>query len=289
MANYMHLFNYKKNQMFSDFNHIYNYDYSEDEHSSNKSIHFQGLFSDNEFDDDVNYDAYDDVNDDVSQIGNQVNVPDKNNNKGSHNEDHQVQVQVPEPNQNSTTTLTSKKRGRKKKDSNEKGDHDKYAEDHILSLIKTHIIFYLMTFINNIFSSNGFKDKILQIVGERAKDNTTLYNRALLKMNLKEIFSVAISKKNGKNYEEDHNIKVLDKIYNMQNPFVNNVLDRTFLESIEHFRGSKWCEPLSGFEKYYHTTIKKLEKDEKYVAIFKEKLCKYEKIFDERQARARRI
>ena len=108
-------------------------------------------------------------------------------------------------------------------------------------------------------------------------------------MNLKDFFSVPISKKNGKNYEEDHNTKVLDKIYNMHNPVVNNVLDRTFLESIKHFRGSEWCDALSGFEKYYHTTLKKLENDEKYVALFKEKLSKYEKIFDERQARARRI
>lgn len=269
--------------MSSNFNHTNNDGNSEDEHSSNKAISFQ-IFSDNESDGDVN----DNVNDDVNQIGDQANIPDQNNNNGNHNGDHQVQV--PEPNPNSSTTqFTTKKRGRKKIDSNEKGDHDKYAEDHILSVIKTHIIFYLMTFINNIFYSNGFEDKILQIKGERAKDNTTLYNRALLKMNLKEFFSVPISKRNGKSYEEDHNTKVLDKIYNMHNPVVNNVLDRTFLECIKHFRGSEWCEPLSGFEEYYQTTIEELETDEKYVAKFKETLSKYEKIFDERQARARKI
>lgn len=269
--------------MYSNYNYINNYGYSEDEHSSNSAIPFHGLiFSDSEFD----YDVNDGVNDDVSQIGDQANIPDQNNNNGGHNEDHQV----PEPNPSSSITqFTTKKRGRKKKDSNEKGEHDKYAEDHILSVIKTHIIFYLMTFINNIFSSNGFKDKILQIKGERAKNNTTLYNRDLLKMNLKDFFSVSISKKNGKNYEEDHNTKVLDKIYNMHNPVVNNVLDRTFLESIKHFRGSEWCDALSGLEKYYHTIVKKFEKDEKYVAIFKDKLSKYETIFDEKQARARRI
>ena len=286
MAKYVHLFNYKKNQMFSDYNNIFNnYGYSEDENSSNNANPFKELiFSDNELDDDVN----DVVNDDVSQIGDQANIPDQNNDNGSHNEDHQVQDQEPNPS-SSITQFTTKKRGRKKKDSNEKGDHDKYAEDHIFSVIKTNIIFYLMTFINNIFSSNGFKDKILQIKGERAKNNTTLYNRDLLKMNLKDFFSVPISKKNGKHYEEDHNTKVLDKIYNMHNPVVNNVLDRTFLESIKHFRGSEWFVPLSGFEKYYHTTLKKLEKDEKYVALFKDKLSKYETIFYERQARARRI
>ena len=161
--------------MFSNYNLFNNYDYSEDEHSSNNDGSFQGeLFSDNDFDDDVN----DVVNDDVSQIGDQANVPDQNNNNGNHNENHQVQDQEPNPS-SSITQFTTKKRGRKKKDSNEKGDHDKYAEDHIFSVIKTHIIFYLMTFINNNVSSNGFEDKILQIKGERAKNNTTLYNRAL--------------------------------------------------------------------------------------------------------------
>ena len=104
--------------MSSNFNHTNNDGNSEEEHSSNRAISFQ-IFSDNESDGDVN--------DDVNQIGDQANIPDQNNNNGNHNGDHQVQV--PEPNPNSSTTqFTTKKRGRKKKDSNEKGDHDKYAE-----------------------------------------------------------------------------------------------------------------------------------------------------------------
>ena len=213
-------------------------------------------------------------------------MPDKNN---DNNDDEINQIKevknLNSKQKNFSTLFTTKKTGRKKKDSNEIGIHNKYCKDHIIPKIKTKIINALMTFINEIFSSNGFEEKLVQITGDRAKNTNTLYNRQLLEKSLKEFFSVPVTKKNGKKYKEDHNIKILDKIYNAKDPVVNSVLDRTFLECMKHFRGSESYFALQGLEKYYDLTIQQFEDDELYVEKFNKILFDYEKIFAERQVR----
>ena len=77
----------------------------------------------------------------------------------------------------------------------------------------------------------------------------------------------------------------MDKIYNAKDPVVNNVLDRTFLECIKHFRGSESYFALQGLEKYYDLTIQQFEDDELYVEKFNKILFDYEKIFAKRQVR----
>jgi small nuclear ribonucleoprotein (snRNP)-like protein len=148
-----------------------------------------------------------------------------------------------------------------------------------------------MTYINVVFSKNDYEDIILQINAERANNNTIEYNEKLLKMTLKDIFSVPISTKNGKKYKPEHNINVLDKIYKEQNPFVNNVLDSTFLECIKHFRGSEYKYALDGLEKYYNITLQEIEEkyEEDYVKKFKKVLLNYETKIKKMQSKKEQI
>ena len=231
-----------------------------------------------------------DNNNDAIQESNQI----ISRNNGNHGENAQTQVRRLNHYASITfQTTIVKKKGRKKKRSNERGEHDKYTTDHILHKIKTRLIKYLMSFINDVFLSNGYKDKILQINAERANNNTIEYNKKLLKMTLKDLFSVPISVKNGKIYyaNQNYNKEVLDKIYKEENPFVNSVLDSTFFECIKHFRGSEFKYALLGLEDYYNIIIEELEEkyEEDYVKKFQEVLLDYETKIKKMQSKKKRI
>lgn len=221
-----------------------------------------------------------DYNNDAIQHNNQINIARNNRNHGEN-----AQTQIQELNHHTgitfqTTIIKKTKLGRKRKGSNEKGNHNEYTVDHIILKIKTHMIKFLMTFINDILSQNDYEDIILQINAERANNNTIEYNEKLLKMTLKELFSVPISGKNGKIYyaNQNHNKEVLDKIYKEQNHFVNRVLDSTFFECIKHFRGTEFKYALIGLEDYYNINIQELEEnyEDDYVKKFQKVLLNYE-------------
>lgn len=210
-----------------------------------------------------------------------TNIPGRN--RGNLRENTQALIQELNPHIGitfQTTIIERTKLGRKLKRSNEKGKHNKYTVDHIIHKIKTKMIKYLMIFINKIFSNNNYKDKILQINAERANNNTIEYNKKLLKMTLKELFSVPISGKNGKIYyaNQNHNTEVLDKIYKEHNSSVNKVLDSTFSECIKHFSGTESKRALKGLEDYYDELINKLKEknEEDYVKKFQKVLLNYE-------------
>ena len=228
---------------------------------------------------------------DANQQSNQIIISRNNEN---HEENTQTQVQRLNHYASITfQTTIVKKIGRKKKRSNETGEHDKYTVDHIVHKIKTHMIKCLMTFINDVFSSHDYKDEILQINAERANNNTIEYNEKLLKMTLKDLFSVPISAKNGKIYyaNENYNKEVLDKIYKEENHFVNRVLDSTFFECIKHFRGTEFKYALLGLEDYYNIIIEELEEqyEEDYVKKFQEVLLDYETKIKKMQSKKEQI
>ena len=231
-----------------------------------------------------------DKNNDTIQQSNQIDITGRN--RGNLRENTQALIRELNPHIGitfQTTIIEKTKLGRKLKRSNEKGKHNKYSVDHIIHKIKTHMIKYLMTFINNIFSNNHYKDKILKINAERANNNTIEYNKKLLDMTLKELFSVPISGKNGKKYyaNPNHNTEVLDKIYKEHNSSVNKVLDSTFSECIEHFRGTKLKDDLLGLEDYYDELINKLKKknEEDYVKKFQKVLLNYENEIKQMQSK----
>lgn len=251
-------------------------DFNEDEQFAKTYIRNEFPFNN----DQNSLDNWDEDRNDAIQQSNQINIDRNNDNQGEN-----AQALIQELNHHTgitfqTTIIKKKKFGRKRKRSLEKGKHNKYTVDHIVIKIKTHMIKFLMTFINVIFSLKGYEDQILQINAERAKNNTIEYNEKLLKMTLKELFSVPISRKNGKIYyaNPNHNKEVLDKIYKEQNPIVNSVLDSTFFECIKHFRGKEFKYALIGLENYYNIIEQELKEknEDDYVNKFKEVLLNYE-------------
>jgi F0F1-type ATP synthase gamma subunit len=104
---------------------------------------------------------------------------------------------------------------------------------------------------------------------------------------LREIFSNNVSNKYS-NYGLDYNRKLIEKIYNEKiQTKVIDILEMTFLECLEHLRGSKHYEQLEGLENVYEIVINELEKKEndEYMANFKEFVNRFEQYYENKRSR----
>ena len=152
--------------------------------------------------------------------------------------------------------------GRKRKHSNEKGIHDKYCHDNLFQKIKLLFIKILKDFINEkiyeIYSGNigfgFFAKKIFPINKEAINNCKVSFNRALVDKSLGDIFSNKLNNKFS-HYKLDHNITIINELKNEpdmeRSEKINNLLNLTFLNCLEHFRGSKIYDGLEGLEKRY--------------------------------------
>ena len=118
-------------------------------------------------------------------------------------------------------------------------------------------------------------------------------NLKLLDTPLREIFSQKVSKKM-KNYskdEYDYNKNFIEKIKNDEKKAKTNaILDLTYFQCLEHFRGSKKYEVLNGLEKEYEETIKdlKMKYDVDYMNNFIEHLNCFEILLKNKKPRKSR-
>lgn len=195
--------------------------------------------------------------------------------------------------------------GRKKK--NEKSEkrvevgHDKFSYDNLTRKLKVKLFEAILFIINssikdshikignkNVFSKNNI---LLKLENEVVINTNVIFNKDLLKSQLKDIFSNNISLKY-LNYGLDYNKKLIQKIYNENiHKKTIAILDRTLQECLEHFRGSKYYKELAGLEKEYEKIIKGLEdsgQTEEYVYLFKDLINYFEVHYDRKRARKRK-
>ena len=133
-----------------------------------------------------------------------------------------------------------------------------------------------------------FLKKITQnIIGNIKVENI----KKLLTSKLKDIFSNEISNKL-KKFEKDSNKILIDKIYKEKiKTKTISILERNFLECIEHFRGSQKFPELNGLEKQYPKVIQELEEKgetEEYIEEFKNIIGKFEIIYLNKKGRNRK-
>ena len=132
--------------------------------------------------------------------------------------------------------------------STKKSKHTKFSHDNMTSRLKSHLIEAIRKHLNvlhNIKSKNhpGFR-KLNKDIKKVSKIKTNLY---ILNSKLREIFSYDISIKK---YGLDYNRKLVNKIYEENtNKRLISTLERTFLECLEQYRGTKKYEGLEGLEK----------------------------------------
>ena len=170
--------------------------------------------------------------------------------------------------------------------------HDKYKPDNIVRKIKSKLFESILIILNssiydkskNYLSSNIF----LKIEQKIIKDTNVISNQNLLKTKLKNIFSNNVSDK-FKNYGLDYNKKLIIKIYkeNIQTKTIA-ILERTLLECLEHFRGSKYYPELEGLENEYTNVITKFKEDgetDDYINCFKEIINIFEEFYNNKKPR----
>ena len=188
-----------------------------------------------------------------------------------------------------------RRRGRKKKDSLIKGKHDKFYSDNLVRKIKSIIIHNLFIFINSTIHEiykkepnyDMEKDKLLKIKQEQIVKSNIEFNKKFLDETLEHIFSVDISSK-FKKYNTAHNRNLIFKLLNDNNierrQIFRNLFTKTFLESLEHFRGTKKINEFEGintFDNYKENS----QEDYDYLVSLEYMLNQYEIIYRNKKGR----
>lgn len=189
--------------------------------------------------------------------------------------------------------------GKKRLDEN----HTKNAFDNIVRKIKSKLFGAIIIILNksleekNKVEKNDKREK----KGERKNEcflkpeqqiilqTNVKENLELLDMKLREIFSKKVSEK-VKNYSKEHqldyNKNFIEKIKDdPKKQKTNEILDMTFFQCLEHFRGSQKYEALNGLEIEYENVIEDMNDDIEYKDNFIENLRKYEILFRNKKPR----
>ena len=149
--------------------------------------------------------------------------------------------------------------GRKRKDSPTKGKHNKYSNDNLYRKVKSNLLNILYEFINskikeeykNIPKYNVKKNILRKIEQKQIVNSNITFNQNFLSTTLRKIFSVEISHKYKCNYNHNENLinYLIDEQNEKREKFAS-LFDLTFLDCINHFRGTKYFQELNGMMTY---------------------------------------
>ena len=190
----------------------------------------------------------------------------------------------------------------------ESENHTKFAFDNLVRKIKSKLVSAILIILNKSLQKEE-KTEIKTTLKETQKqkkgdiksecflkpeqsimlDTKVKYNLDLLKMTLREIFSKNVSEK-VKNYSKEHqldyNKNFIEKIKDDERKEKTNaILDMTFLQCMEHYRGSKRYDVLSGLESEYEKDIEQMSDDVEYMENFIEHLKYFEVLYANKKSR----
>ena len=187
--------------------------------------------------------------------------------------------------------------GRKKKEYEGLGLHNKFSDDNIIRKVKNAILQNTRIFINSKiktiyeYKNNKFskRKELLKMKKSQPISSRVDYNKNFLEKTLGEIFSEDISSKYIQ-YPSAHNKKLIESLINdedeQKRKIFNEIFNLTFLDCLNHFRGSKIIEELKGLnnlEEYLKRA--KIIKDKEYCTIFKYFVNNFEKIIMDKKSR----
>ena len=134
------------------------------------------------------------------------------------------------------------------------------------------------------------KKEILKIDKNKLYHSTADFDKNFLDKTLKEILSDEISGKYS-NYRQNHNKCLIQNLINEDNPgtYFKKLFEFTFLNYLEHIRGTKFFEELDGLinvDEILNDEKFKIDKDE--IDIYKKFISKYEEIIKGKKSRKSR-
>ena len=190
--------------------------------------------------------------------------------------------------------------GKKRQNEN----HTKFAFDNLVRKIKSKLFGALLIILNKSLekdptpnSNQDSKEKkgevktecFLKIDQKIILQTNIEENKKLLDSKLRDIFSEKVSTKAmnySKQYKLDYNKNFIEKIKNDETRRkTNDILDMTFFQCLEHFRGSKRYEALNGLEKEYENVIGEMRNEQDYMESFIEQLNYFEVMYNNKKAR----
>ena len=185
--------------------------------------------------------------------------------------------------------------GRKRKNSSEKGAHNKYTSDNLIRKCKAVMINILSNLINKKISENyndelpfqNKKRKLMKMHQYQIVNSNIKYNQLFLNKTLKEIFSENLSTR-CTTFPQEHNKDLVNDLLNEKDlkkkEIFENLFNLTFLDCIEHFRGSKFIIGLKDLQKY-DKVVEKLDGDEDYKESFRCYIDNFETIINNKRSR----
>jgi len=135
--------------------------------------------------------------------------------------------------------------------------HNKFSDDNIIRKVKNAILQNTRIFINSKiktiyeYKNNKFskRKELLKMKKSQPISSRVDYNKNFLEKTLGEIFSEDISSKYIQ-YPSAHNKKLIESLINdedeQKKKIFNEIFNLTFLDCLNHFRGSKIIEELKG-------------------------------------------
>ena len=188
--------------------------------------------------------------------------------------------------------------GRKKKDSLETGKHNKYSGDNLFRKCKGIILNSLLVLINKIIAEN-YKDdpnydkntkKLLKINHRQIINSDVQFNKEFINKKIGDIFSDDITLR-CRRYNIKHNEILIQNLINEKDEtkriLFRKIFNLTFLDCLNHFRGTKIIKELNGL-KEYDEVCKSFEEDEDYLYSFKYYIDNYEKIMENKKWRKKK-
>ena len=178
-----------------------------------------------------------------------------------------------------------------------KKKHTKYNDDNMIRKIKHIILISLLDFINSkireLYNNNigkGILIKQLQTLNQKQKTESNVeFNKNFLNKTIGEIFSNEITKRKSTLFP-DHNKIIIQGLLNEKDEFkknyFNTLFNLTFLESLEHFRGTKFVPVLQGMNSLDNEIKNYIDED--YIALLNRYSKDYAKIIRKKKSRKKR-
>ena len=193
--------------------------------------------------------------------------------------------------------VEEKQYGRIKNGSKRVGKHNKYSGDNLFRKCKGIILNSLFKLINKIITEQYGNEecekhnlKLLKINQSQIINSEVDFNKGFMRKRLSDIFSEGITQR-FKRYNIDHNKNLIKYLLNEANEdkrkLFNTIFNLTFLDCLNHFRGTKIIKELDKLTKY-EEVCKEFEEDEDYLCSFKYYIENYEKIMDIKKPRKKK-
>jgi hypothetical protein len=231
-------------------------------------------------------------NDDEFKPENFMKIIDKETQKESNdNEEKEENIFLNKKSKSSNNSNNSKI---SKASNAKKRRHTKFSDDNMRRKCKHMILDSLFNFINNkIYElyngkiGKGIRIKQLQKLNQKQKSQSNIqFNKEFLQKPIREIFSDKLSGRIT-SFCPEHNKELIEMLLNesdvVRKTYFNNLFSLTFLQCLEHFRGSKNYFVLNGMNDM------KMElqsyDDEEYAQSLEYYLNNYEKIINNKNPR----